>query len=82
MRAIDADALIKDRIENGVNWYLGESEGFRQLIERQPTITERTATLKLDRGQKYCSECFERALSYYYYCPNCGAKFEEVSDGR
>lgn len=44
MRLIDADALMDDRKENGIPWHLGESESFRRLVERQPTIQqERTA---------------------------------------
>ena len=67
------------------------------MVNNQPTVTERTAEFRKvhlsydgdDDDTWECSACQQAWIidgnpkeHRYHYCPNCGARFTEASDGR
>lgn len=89
MRAIDADALLRD-IER---YHLSDGK-FQHWVEMQPTIKprngmwiERTVSRAkaIDEWQSArCSVCglyhttpYLYYFNHYNYCPNCGARIEK-----
>ena len=94
MRLIDADALVESikKYEDiiGTPLYM-----VRKHIDSQPTIEPKHGRWVENKGRYgwYCSQCKkENNYAYHYnesnaielqdyYCPNCGAKMDEVEDG-
>lgn len=85
MRLIDADELIE--IAHRIR--LDSRERIEQMIESAPTVdpikhghwTDRAKSI-LGLPTEACSECAEWSVGYEKnYCPNCGAKMDEVEDG-
>lgn len=91
MRAIDADAMRQNWLENGQNEYVYDTNAVLDSIDAQPTIEaepvrhgrwiERPNT----KGQVYCSECgtLEKITDNNFKsrrCPNCGAKMDLVEE--
>lgn len=82
MRLIDADALIIDLMDRGIEWIQTEDwSEIQQTVMEQPTIEERKKG-KWEYGV-ICSICGERC-DYHLsgdtwidelanFCPNCGA---------
>ena len=80
-RLIDADALLKD-----INDYpYGYRGMIKDTIAKQPTIEPKHGHW-IAHGKAFmgatieaCSECGELLCGYNKaYCPNCGAKMDEV----
>lgn len=87
-RLIDADAL-KSEIEQ----YIRNVERFHEYemihayedccsaIDEQPTISPKKGKWKVTPIYIQCSECGESfMLIPQNYCPNCGAKMDEVTE--
>ena len=92
-RLIDAEDLKKE-IKSAFSGKIGltVTSAIYEIIDRQPTIdpeNPRPRAYWKNKGEKtyviWCSNCGE---PYYHdfegfkYCPNCGAKMEEESDGK
>lgn len=82
MRLIDADELIE--IAHRIR--LDSRERIERMIESAPTVdpvrhghwTDRAKSI-LGLPTEACSECAEWSIGYEKdYCPNCGAKMDEV----
>lgn len=79
-RLIDATQLLKAIDANGEL----TAKDIESLINRQPTLDQRkTALLKIDVKSKVmtCEGCgaqFDVLPVSSYYCPVCGAKWEEI----
>lgn len=88
MRLIDADALTQswDVLSNGKAFDFYDIDE----IANAPTIDAETVRhghwieCPLRKYPKehidVCSVCNSKALAKYNYCPNCGAKMDEVSE--
>ena len=84
MRLIDADALLKD-----INDYpYGYRGMIKDTIAIQPTVDPIKHGHWIAHGKAFmgatieaCSECGELLCGYNKaYCPNCGAKMDEVQN--
>ena len=92
---IDADAMRNYWLENGENEYVYDANAMLDSIDAQPTIDAvpvvhgrwvHTDEAAAWFGKDECSEChYHHAdrydLSFFNYCPNCGAKMDGESDG-
>lgn len=83
MRLIDADALLKDIAD----YPYGYRGMIKDTIARQPTVEPKHGhwievdTQYIDKTK--CSNCgvvefFNKGWKRFNYCPNCGAKMDEV----
>lgn len=84
MRLIDADELI----ERAYRERLDSRELIAQMIESAPTVDPVKHGHWIAHGKAFmgatieaCSECGELLCGYNKaYCPNCGAKMDEVEE--
>ena len=88
MRAIDADAMRQNWLENGQNEYVYDTNAVLDSIDAQPTIEAelvghgRWEPLKKrfdgDIDWYRCSNCGKLigGRVHYNYCPNCGKKMD------
>lgn len=81
MRAIDADAMRQNWLENGQNEYVYDTNAVLDSIDAQPTIEAEPVRhgywIEGRDGSCMCSECGK--VSRYeigYYCSKCGAKMD------
>ena len=95
MRLIDADALLKDIGEEPMNWTDTQAEvqeyvdwkrtvatiNSAPTIEAEPVKHGKWITILIGE-RPYCSTCYKTHDCFEWtprYCPNCGAKMDEVS---
>lgn len=81
MRAIDADAMRQNWLENGQNEYVYDTNAVLDSIDAQPTLDIEPVRhgywIEGRDGSCMCSECGK--VSRYeigYYCSKCGAKMD------
>lgn len=96
MRLIDADAFevvtykgtetFSDCFDNGVLYMLNELDK-APIVDAEPVkhghwVKEPTDTFGFDEADYHCSECRRRPVKDVLtnYCPNCGAKMDEVNE--
>ncbi len=85
MRLFDADIMMElvDRLP------FRNNEDVKTFIEVQPTVDAEPIRhgrwkYEYSLGMNYCSECgwgmVKGERRHYNYCPNCGAKMDEVTE--
>lgn len=76
---LDKKELVE--LEDGQSFYCISPEDVETLppVNPQPKIGHWIFDEILDRHY-YCSECKSMGVDYWDYCPNCGAKMEEVEE--
>lgn len=96
MRLIDADALkeiIKEEFDGCCVYDVDESEviyDFNDIVDRTPTVDTVKHGYWINAGHdewshyRKCSVCGKLIvnMSKTNYCPDCGAKMDEVQDGK
>ena len=90
MRLIDADALL-ERMKKDPLFQLVERYGVSGVIDAEPTVEPKTGRWMFPDPpihKPICSECRKPCIGLHAfayeltdYCPNCGAKMEEETDG-
>lgn len=85
------DCISRKRLKECFHRNVVGAEAFDTIIDMQPSIQPKTGQW-IDDGQYAdghsehayrCSECDEHYIGYvgeYKYCPNCGAKMQEVQE--
>ena len=85
-RLIDADKIFYTELPN-----TSEAFAFRSLIDKMPTVDAvRHGHWKVEEwiNTIFCSECgnswhiMDNDTETFNYCPNCGARMDEVEDDR
>ena len=83
MRLIDADALM-ECFKGWIEEYNLSPAYVRAIIDEMPTISPKTGRWGSEwfdhKLKLVCSACGCFADKMTYYCPNCGARMEEVTE--
>ena len=89
MGLIDANKLYKhkfkstsERMDLSVEYMFGWNDAIDAIVENAPTVDPyKHGHWITDMSGCWCSVCNEYSDYSTDYCPNCGAKMDEVTDG-